>query len=165
MCSERVEIIPKVWHGANFVEAHMSHFSQQAQYFVRVLRCGSAIFVAGAGNREVARCGGGECRARGRCLEGLESQNCLAGLLDACAPMELPAGVRVDFGDFGSLPQQSVLQECPSRVSYKSESECHARCPTKVSPTRGSKIVGVFVFEYVFAFGFVGSILLLTLFF
>ena len=29
--------------------------------------------------------------ARGCCLEGLESRNCLAGLLDACAPMELPA--------------------------------------------------------------------------
>ena len=26
---------------------------------MRVLRCGSAIFVAGAGNREVARCDGG----------------------------------------------------------------------------------------------------------
>ena len=59
VCSERVEIIPNVWCGANFVEAHMRwycHFSWQAQYFVRILRCGSAIFVAGAGNREVARC-------------------------------------------------------------------------------------------------------------
>ena len=27
---------------------------------MRVLRCGSAIFVAGAGNREVARCDGGD---------------------------------------------------------------------------------------------------------
>ena len=27
---------------------------------VRALRCGSAIFVAGAGNREVARCDGGD---------------------------------------------------------------------------------------------------------
>ena len=35
------------------------HFSRQAQYFVRALRCGSAIVVAGAGNCEVARCGGG----------------------------------------------------------------------------------------------------------
>ena len=35
------------------------HFSWQAQCFVRVLRCGRTIFVAGAGNREVARCGGG----------------------------------------------------------------------------------------------------------
>ena len=33
--------------------------SWQAQYFVRALRCGSAIFVAGARNRVVvARCGG-----------------------------------------------------------------------------------------------------------
>ena len=27
---------------------------------MRILRCGSAIFVAGAGNREVARCDGGD---------------------------------------------------------------------------------------------------------
>ena len=27
---------------------------------MRALRCGSAIFVAGAGNREVARCDGGD---------------------------------------------------------------------------------------------------------
>ena len=63
VCSERVEIIPNVWCGANFGEAHMRrycHFSWQAQYFVRALRCGSAIFVAGAGNREVARCDGGD---------------------------------------------------------------------------------------------------------
>ena len=31
-----------------------------AQDFVRALRRGSAIFVAGAGNREVARCDGGD---------------------------------------------------------------------------------------------------------
>ena len=47
---------------------------------MRALRCGSAIFVAGAGNREVARCGG-ECRCdigvgvRAGRLEGLESQS------------------------------------------------------------------------------------------
>ena len=29
---------------------------------MRALRCGSAIFVAGAGNREVVSCGRGECR-------------------------------------------------------------------------------------------------------
>ena len=33
--------------------------SWQAQDFVRLLRCGSAIFVAGARTREVARCDGG----------------------------------------------------------------------------------------------------------
>ena len=63
VCSERVEIIPNVWCGANFVEGHMRrhcYFSWQAQYFVQVLRCGSGIFVAGAGNREVARCDGGD---------------------------------------------------------------------------------------------------------
>ena len=54
VCSERVEIIPNVCCGANFV-----HFSWQAQGFVQALRRGSAILVAGAGNREVARCGGG----------------------------------------------------------------------------------------------------------
>ena len=49
VCSERVEIIPNVWCGANFVEAHMRrycHFSWQAQDFVRALRRGSAILVA-----------------------------------------------------------------------------------------------------------------------
>ena len=30
-------------------------------------------------------------RVRGCCLEGLESQDCLAGLLDVCGPMALPA--------------------------------------------------------------------------
>ena len=59
MRSERVEIIPNVWCGA--------------------------IFVAGAGSREVASCGGGECRCDigfgvGGCCLGLESRNCLAGL-------------------------------------------------------------------------------------
>ena len=34
--------------------------SWPAQDFVRVLRCGSGIFVAGAGNREVAMCDGGD---------------------------------------------------------------------------------------------------------
>ena len=65
VCSERVEIIPNVCCGANFVEAHVigychCHFSWQAQYFVRLLRCGSAIFVAGAGNRRIARCDRGD---------------------------------------------------------------------------------------------------------
>ena len=58
VCSERVEII------ANFAEATKiwycyCYFSWQAQYAVRALSCGSAIFVLGAGNREVVRCGGG----------------------------------------------------------------------------------------------------------
>ena len=123
MCSERVEFIPNEWCGANFVEAHMRlycHFSWQAQYFVRVLRCGSAIFVAGAGNREVVRwqaqhfvrvrrvdaercvAGAGsrevvscgihwDWRVGGCCLEGLESRICLAGLRDVCAPMGVSA--------------------------------------------------------------------------
>ena len=84
------------------------------------------------------------------------------------------------------VPHKSVLQECPTRVSYKSvPQECPTRvsvtqgvpqectrvshkcsrqecvlqeCPTRVSPTRVSTIVWPFVFEYVFAFGFVGSI-------
>ena len=88
------------------------------------------------------------------------------------------------------MSDKSVLQECPTRVSYKSH-ECptksvpqkwvsykvsHTRvrksvpqrfpkrmCPTKVSPTRVSKTNCMFVFEYVFAFGFVGSILFFSL--
>ena len=40
VCSERVEIIPNVWCGANFVEADM------IWYFVRALRYERAIFVA-----------------------------------------------------------------------------------------------------------------------
>ena len=71
VCSERVEIIPNVWCGANFVEAHMrwyGHFSWQAQYFVWVSRCGSAIFVAATGNREVARCDGGHISWQAQCF-------------------------------------------------------------------------------------------------
>ena len=56
----------------------------------------------------------------------------------------------------------SVLQECPTRVSYKSVPQ---ECPTRVSyksvqqecPTRVS--FGHISFSNVFAFGFVGSIL------
>ena len=42
------------------------------QYFVQALRCGSAIFVAGAGDREVARCGGVTFRGRRNTLCALE---------------------------------------------------------------------------------------------
>ena len=38
----------------------LSLFVAGAVPFVRILRCGSVIFVAGAGNREVARCDGGD---------------------------------------------------------------------------------------------------------
>ena len=59
---------------------------------------------------------------------------------------------------------KSVLQECSARASHKSVPQ---ECPTRVSyktfpqecPTRVSKIVWVFAFEYMSAFGFVGSIL------
>ena len=58
------------------------------------------------------------------------------------------------------MSYKSVLQEY-TRVSHKGfRKDCVLQeCPTKVSATRVSKIVWVFVFEYVFAFGFVGSIL------
>ena len=84
---------------------------------------------------------------------------------------------------------KSVPQECPTRVSHKSvlqrvshKSGCQTRfptrvhksvpqrfpkecvlqeCPTKVFPTRGVKNCWAFVFECVFTFGFVGSILFL----
>ena len=59
------------------------HISWRAQYFLHVGGVDVQIFVAGAGNREVASCGGGECRCDigigvcvcvcGWCLEGLES--------------------------------------------------------------------------------------------
>ena len=67
VCSERVEIIPNVWCGANFVEAHIARcdggdISWQAQYFVCVRRVDAERFVAGVGNREVVSCGRGECR-------------------------------------------------------------------------------------------------------
>ena len=39
---------------------------------MRVLRYGSAIFVAGAGNREVARCDGGDIRGRRSTLCALD---------------------------------------------------------------------------------------------
>ena len=63
VCSHRIEIIPNVWCGAHFIEIHMKchyHFSWRAQCFVRGLKCGSAIFVASAGNREVAKCDGSD---------------------------------------------------------------------------------------------------------
>ena len=62
--------------------------------------------------------------------------------------------VTVDFRDFFPSPTR-VSQKCPTRLSDRVLRECCAR----VSPTRVSKIVWVFVFEYVFAFGFMGSIL------
>ena len=76
--------------------------------------------------------------------------------------------------------RKSVPQECPTRLSYKSapqrvsyKSDCHTTCPTKVSEKNASykivpqerllqeclKLFGyvwVFVFQYVFAFRFVG---------
>ena len=77
------------------------------------------------------------------------------------------------------VPRKSVLQECPARVSYKGVPE---ECPTRVFrnesvpqrfpkrsvlsvPQKWHKSVKnccVFVFEHVFAFGFVGSILFLA---
>ena len=60
VCSERVEIIPNVWCGANFVEAHEMIL---ALFVAGAGLCAgfeSAILVAGAGNREVARCDGGD---------------------------------------------------------------------------------------------------------
>ena len=77
------------------------------------------------------------------------------------------------------VPHKSVPQECPTRVFHKSvlqgvpqesasvshkgfPKECVLQeRPTTVFPTRVLKIVWVFVFEYVLAFGFVGSILFL----
>ena len=58
MCSERVEITPNVWCGGKLAEANDMIFA---------VLCGVGgvdvqIFVAGAGSREVASCGGGECR-------------------------------------------------------------------------------------------------------
>ena len=68
VCSERVKFIPNVWWcGANFVEAYMILSLFMAQHFVRLLRFGSAIFVAGAGNREVGRCGGDLVAGAVRC--------------------------------------------------------------------------------------------------
>ena len=46
------------------------------QYFVRALRCGSAIFVAGAGNREVARCGGGHISWQVQCVLDVWTRKC-----------------------------------------------------------------------------------------
>ena len=96
-------------------------------------------------------------------------QECPTRLFCKTVPQECPA----------SVSHKNVLQECPARVSHKSE--CHTRCPTRarksvpqrfpkrMCPTRvphksvsykSSKLVWVFVFESVFEFGFVGSILL-----
>ena len=48
VCSERVEIIPNVLRGANFVEAHTFRGRR------------SILFGLRGGNREVARCDGGD---------------------------------------------------------------------------------------------------------
>ena len=86
----------------------------RSKYFVRALRCGSAILVAGAENREVARCGGGHIswQARGivrlrivvevnvavtsglaceRVLFGGAGIAKLLGRAGICTPMGLPA--------------------------------------------------------------------------
>ena len=91
-------------------------------------------------------------------------------------PQECPTRV-----SYKSAPQEcptfashkSVLQECPTSVSYKSVlQECVIQgvpqeCATKVSEKNVSykSVKGCFgvVFEYVFAFRFVGSILLLMI--
>ena len=71
----------------------------QVRYFVRVRHVDVYLFVAGAGNREVASCGGGSLwhwdrHVSGRCLGGMVSRNFLAGgVLDACAPIGFPAGL------------------------------------------------------------------------
>ena len=95
---------------------------------------------------------------------------------------EFPARVSVIQECPTRVTNKSVPQECPTRVFRKSvpqESECHIGCPTRVHksvpqrfpkrmcPTRVShknvscqsvNCLGV-CFRYVFAFGFVGSIL------
>ena len=45
----------------------------------------------------------------GRCLEGLEPRNCLAGLLDVRAPMRVPAWLLDAFG--GTLVRNARLGE------------------------------------------------------
>ena len=106
-------------------------------------------------------------------------QECPTRLFGKSVLQECPTRV-----SFKSVPQEcptrashkSVLQERSARASHKSE--CHTRCPTRahksvqqgfpqrMRPTRVShkslsyksvKILWAFVFEYVFAFGFVGS--------
>ena len=71
-----------VWCKLNFAEANViryCHFSWQAQYFVRALRCGSAIFVAGAIDCEVARCGGGHISWQVQYHGGVDVQIFVAG--------------------------------------------------------------------------------------
>ena len=91
-------------------------------------------------------------------------QECSARVPHKSAPQECPTRECPTRVSYKSVPQecptrvsviQGVPQEC-TRVSHKGfPKECVLQeCPTNVFPTR------VFVFEYVFAFGFVGSILL-----
>ena len=47
-----------------------------------ILRCGSAIFVAGAGNREVARCDGGDIAWQAQYfvrVRRVDAERCVAG--------------------------------------------------------------------------------------
>ena len=61
------------------------------------------------------------------------------------------------------MSHKSVLQECPARVSRRVTQVSHESVPqersTRVPPTRVLKSVWATVFESVFAFGFVGSVL------
>ena len=61
------------------------------------------------------------------------------------------------------VSHKSVLQECPARVCHIVTKMSHESVPQErsrsVSPKRMSKDVWAFVFERMFAFGFVGSIL------
>ena len=82
-------------------------------------------------------------------------QECPTRVSHKCVPQECPRRVGVIRG---------VPQEC-ARVSHQAfRKECVLQeCPTRVSPTRVPKIV--WVFEYVFTFGFVGSTLFMHFFF
>ena len=76
------------------------HFSWQAQCFVRFLRCGSAIiFVAGAGNREGARCGGGH--------------------------ISWQAQYFARVGGVDGLPPQVTCQSSEASASYETSSKTH----------------------------------------
>ena len=95
---------------------------------------------------------------------------------------EWPTGVTNKSVCPARVSHKNVLQECPARVSYKSgPQECPTRVVRKSVPEeRVSKSVPqkcflqgchkllecfAFEYEYVFAFGFVGSILLFFCYF
>ena len=111
---------------------------------MRVLKRGSAILVAGAGNREAARCEGGDISCYFVRVRRVDGERFVAGAgnreVVSCGRFAVTLGLaceRMLFGGAGisqecplKVSYRSIPQECPTRVSHKSVPQ---ECPTRVS--------------------------------